>query len=250
MASQLAQQLSQFGRDVGSMSGSGISAGATNYVNARSKALEQKKLETEIDAAKQKETLDAIMPTIAAALQGGDDGWSQAQSQGFVPKKMTRQQAEGLMYRYLGDKAYETVLVGDATSSTGSRYVPKWQATGMEGPNKTPLVEVSNTQEKEESKAYGKELVSEYTAIRERADAARKSLQQYEVARNINLQASGPLEPFKVASIALAEGLGFDPEAIGIERADNAMAYQGIMQNMVLIVFSLLRPQLKEKNFF
>lgn len=93
---------------------------------------------------------------------------------------------------------------------------------------------INTQQEKEESKKYGAALVSGYETIRDDARNAETALQQYQMAKSIDLANSGPLEEWKASAVALAANLGFDPNSPMVQNANNAKAYQGVMQNMVL----------------
>ena len=88
-------------------------------------------------------------------------------------------------------------------------------------------------QEKEESKAYGKSLVSEYDGIRERSDMAQQELQQLNILRGIDVS-TGALEPAKAFVGGLAESLGFDPQKLNLGNVDNAQAFIGVAENLVL----------------
>ena len=108
---------------------------------------------------------------------------------------------------------------------------PEYQAAIIKAETK-PMTSILPG-EKEEQKAYGKTLVGQYDEIYARGQAASDAIMQLDIAKNIDVS-SGALEPFKNSVAAFAQGLGFDPANIGLDKADNAQAFTGIMQNLVL----------------
>ena len=98
---------------------------------------------------------------------------------------------------------------------------------------KSPLVNIDQTQEKEESKEWGKSLVANFDDVAKRAQGAEDSLANLQIASSIDVS-TGAFEPSKAWASSIAQGLGFNPEIIGLDKADNAQAYQGIVQNLVL----------------
>ena len=89
------------------------------------------------------------------------------------------------------------------------------------------------TQEKEEAKAFGKSLVKRFDDISERADAAEDSISQLEIARRIPVN-SGQFAPIRTVIAGMAQDIGVDPESLGLDRATDAQAYRGILNNLVL----------------
>ena len=241
MASQLAQVLSGY-RQTMPEAGSGLAKGLELGRMQRKRAQEQEVLQTEQDLAKAKiaeQKLDTYMnqngPALWAALQKGPEGFAAAQESGFVDKSMTYDEAEGAVTGWIIKNNIKPTEVYDPASPTGSRNVMPWEAPGKPGRERQPLVSMGE-QQTEESKKYGALLVSNYDEIRQRAQTAETALMQYEIARNIDLQESGPLTAWKASVGALAQAVGMDPETIGIDQmtVDNVYSYQGVMQNMVL----------------
>jgi hypothetical protein len=236
MASQTAQIISNFGSQVAATSGSGLrdAAGSISKAIAGKQGYEEQKIDkeikqTQLDTLKANKVIDAIAPTVHAA--NTPEKWAKAQQGGFLQPDMKFEDREPFLFKYFGDKALNTVEVA-AKDGQGTEFVSPWNVAGRKGKPQSSLVSINQAQETEESKAFGKSLVSDYDSIKEKANNSATALQQYQMAKNIDVETSGALEPWKVAGVALAEGLGVDTGML--DRATNAQAFQGIMENMVL----------------
>lgn len=84
-----------------------------------------------------------------------------------------------------------------------------------------------------QSRKFGEELVKEYSDIRERSTVASDLISNYEMAENLDVE-TGALEPTKAKMGALLQGLGLDPNTLGLPSADKPEALYGIMNNVVL----------------
>lgn len=97
-------------------------------------------------------------------------------------------------------------------------------------------MEVNSTSEKEENKAWGKSLVAEYDAVRERADNAAAEMNNLEMLRNIDVQ-TGAGQELKATLGAWGLALGV-PESMlsrmGLDRVSDAQSFIGVAQNLVL----------------
>ena len=102
--------------------------------------MEDRKLNRDVQRAKldkirQDEVKEVLFGPIASART--PEQWSSAQSSGFIPKNMSFDKREPFLMSYMGERALETVEVGDASSPTGTRRVRKYDAEGMPGKPKS-----------------------------------------------------------------------------------------------------------------
>jgi len=97
---------------------------------------------------------------------------------------------------------------------------------------KTPLVSVNTAEQSAEDKEFGKFLVQGFSKINERATSAQDNLQQLQIAKNIDVN-TGAMEPLKAWGAAVSQGMGINPESIGLDKADNAQAFNAIMGNVL-----------------
>jgi len=125
-----------------------------------------------------------------------------------------------------------TSLQNDLIAAGYKPGTPEFKQAILDKHNK-PQTQVNMESEREESKARGKQLVSQFGSISERANAASDNLEQLHISKNIDVS-TGALEPLKKSVASFAQGLGFNPENLGLENATNAEAFTGIMQNLVL----------------
>jgi hypothetical protein len=99
------------------------------------------------------------------------------------------------------------------------------------------VVTVDQRQDNREAQDWGADLVKNYTGIRERADVARTTRNQLQMAMNIKDLPGSPLEPYKASVGALAQAFNV-PEpllkSMGLDKATDAQAFEGIMENIVL----------------
>jgi len=242
--SQLAQVLNSFRQNVAATAGSGLSRAGKSYFGAKERQqeraqqkelfdLKKTSLKQDIDQTKVDQAKEALFPIIAAGIQGGPEGWEEKQLAGLVPDDMDYNDAEAFMMSYMGEDALKTTEVGvEGTDRT--EFVRPWEVAGQPGKPRKPLVQVGGELETGEQKAKGAANVKAWETIRDDAALSEKSLMQYNIAKNIDVNQSGPLQAWKMSIGALADDMGIDPATLGLENIDNDYGYQGIMQNMVL----------------
>ena len=146
MASQTAQIISNFGSQVAATSGSGLRDAASNISKAiagkqeyqekqADRKLDREIKTAELDKTKQQTIMDKFAPTVHAA--NTPEKWAKAQQGGFITPEMKFEDREPFLFKYFGDKAIDTVEVGDPTSPTGTKLVPKYDAAGQPGKPKS-----------------------------------------------------------------------------------------------------------------
>lgn len=142
MASQTANIISNFGSQVAATSGSGIGSAPGKYLAGQAAAegqvdrkLDREVKQTQLDTLKANKVIDAIAPTVHAA--NTPEKWAKAQQGGFLQPDMKFEDREPFLFKYFGDKAIETVEVGDPSSPTGTKFVPKYDAAGQPGKPKS-----------------------------------------------------------------------------------------------------------------
>jgi len=124
-------------------------------------------------------------------------------------------------------------IPGAPEGTFGQKSTTTGKYAAIQKPSK-PLVEIKGAvAEKEEQKAWGKSLVKHFDDIYEQGQAAGNSMEALTIAGAIDVK-SGAFEPVKNWAAGAVAGLGFDPEKVGLDKADNAQAFQGIVENLVL----------------
>ena len=96
-------------------------------------------------------------------------------------------------------------------------------------------VTVINGQQTAEQKEIGKDLVKQYSSVRETADNAQNEMAALEQLRAIDVN-SGRLEETKAAIASYAQALGIDPTKVGLPDPTNPQAFIGTAQQLVLRV--------------
>lgn len=84
-----------------------------------------------------------------------------------------------------------------------------------------------------ENQEWAKQMVAEYKGLDEAAKAAEQLIPQFDIAKSIDVK-TGALEPLKAKAGALIQGMGFNPENLGLPDAGNAQAITGVLNNVVL----------------
>lgn len=124
-----------------------------------------------------------------------------------------------------------TVTIADPSSPTGTRIVRRSEGVGQAGPQRQPLVQISNTQQKAEDQAFGKDLVSEFSEVRERAANAEQERTTLRLMLNTMRQEgfqTGKVEPLRTTLTAVAKGLGVPLSDQRVQQVVDAQTFSAL----------------------
>ena len=128
MASQMAQIISQYGAN---MPTGGLERGVRGFYEMKEMGERSIERKSKLDAEKKAKLQEALFGPVMAS--NTNEKWLAAQNSGFIPKEMSFEQREPFLMGVLGEKAMETVEVGDPKSQTGTRHVLAFDVAGKPG---------------------------------------------------------------------------------------------------------------------